>query len=136
MRARHVAQGADAIVVSNHGGRQLDGAPSTIAALPAVADAVNGRCEVLFDGGVQCGQDVLRALALGARGCLIGKSFLYGLAAQGGEGVTTALDLLRKELTVSLALTGCNNVQNVDRSILFDSAPAATLPRRTVKAFS
>jgi L-lactate dehydrogenase (cytochrome) len=135
--ARHAcATGADAIVVSNHGGRQLDGAPSTIAALPGVADVVDGRCEVLFDGGVQCGQDVLRALALGARGCLIGKSFLYGLAALGGEGVTTALDLIRKELAVSLALTGCNNVQDVDRNVLFNSAPAATLARRTVKALS
>lgn len=128
--------GADAIVVSNHGGRQLDGAPSTISALPAVVEATDGRCEVLLDGGVQCGQDVLRALALGAKGCLIGKSFLYALAAMGGEGVTTALDLIRKELAVSLALTGCNNVQAVDRSILFDSAAAATLTRRTVKAFS
>ena len=128
--------GADAIVVSNHGGRQLDGAPSTISALPAVVEATDGRCEVLLDGGVQCGQDVLRALALGAKACLIGKSFLYALAAMGGEGVTTALDLIRKELAVSLALTGCNNVQAVDRSILFDSAPAATLTRRTVKAFS
>jgi L-lactate dehydrogenase (cytochrome) len=128
--------GADAVVVSNHGGRQLDGAPSTIAALPQVADAVDGRCEVLLDGGVQCGQDVLRALALGARGCLIGKSFLYGLAALGGEGVTTALDLIRKELTVSLALTGCNNVQDVDRSILFEASTAAAVPRRAVKALS
>ncbi len=128
--------GADAIVVSNHGGRQLDGAPSTISALPAVVEATDGRCEVLLDGGVQCGQDVLRALALGAKACLIGKSFLYALAAMGGEGVTTALDLIRKELAVSLALTGCNNVQAVDRSILFDSAPAATVMRRTVKAFS
>ena len=128
--------GADAIVVSNHGGRQLDGAPSTISALPAVVDATDGRCEVLLDGGVQCGQDVLRALALGAKACLIGKSFLYALAAMGGEGVTTALDLIRKELAVSLALTGCNNVQAVDRSILFDSAPAATLTRSVVKASS
>ncbi|HEY7378416.1 MAG TPA: alpha-hydroxy acid oxidase [Steroidobacteraceae bacterium] len=110
--------GADAMVVSNHGGRQLDGARSTIAALPEVVAAVQGRREVLLDGGIQCGQDVLRALALGARGCLIGKSFLYALAALGGEGVTTALDLIRKELTVSLALTGCNDVQAVDRSIL------------------
>jgi len=110
--------GADALVVSNHGGRQLDGARSTIAALPEVVEAVAGRREVLLDGGVQCGQDVLRALALGARGCLIGKSFLYGLAALGGEGVTTALELIRKELTVSLALTGCNDVRTVDRRVL------------------
>jgi len=116
--------GADAMVVSNHGGRQLDGALSTIAALPEVVEAVQGRREVLLDGGVQCGQDVLRALALGARGCLIGKSFLYGLAAMGGEGVTTALDLIRKELTVSLALTGCNDVQAVDRRVLADGGGA------------
>jgi L-lactate dehydrogenase (cytochrome) len=128
--------GADAIVVSNHGGRQLDGAPSTISALPAVVEATDGRCEVLLDGGVQCGQDVLRALALGAKACLIGKSFLYALAAMGGEGVRTALELIRNELAVSLALTGCNNVQAVDRSILCDSAPAATPPRRAVKTFS
>jgi L-lactate dehydrogenase (cytochrome) len=112
--------GADAIVVSNHGGRQLDGASSTIAALPAVAAAVNGRCEVLLDGGVQCGQDVLKALALGARGCLIGKSFLYGLAAGGRQGVTTALDLIRKELAVTLGLVGRSDVRTVDRSILVD----------------
>lgn len=114
--------GADAIVVSNHGGRQLDGAPSTIAALPAVADAVNGRCEILLDGGVQCGQDVLKALALGARACLIGKSFLYGLAAMGGPGVTTALDLIRKELAVTLGLAGLTDIQGVDRSILYEGA--------------
>jgi L-lactate dehydrogenase (cytochrome) len=83
-------QGVDALVVSNHGGRQLDGAPSSISMLPEVVDAVAGRCEVWFDGGVQSGQDMLRALALGARGCLIGKSFLYALAAMGGPGVTLA----------------------------------------------
>jgi L-lactate dehydrogenase (cytochrome) len=110
--------GADAIVVSNHGGRQLDGAPSTISALPEVVDAVNGRVEVLFDGGIQCGQDVLKALALGARGCLMGKSFLYGLAAGGRAGVTQALDLIRKELAVTLGLTGLSDVRKVDRSIL------------------
>lgn len=109
---------ADAIVVSNHGGRQLDGAPSTISVLPEVVDAVGGRCEVLFDGGVQSGQDVLKALALGARGCLIGKTFLYALAAQGQAGVTTALDIISKELQVSLALTGTNDVTNVSRDIL------------------
>jgi L-lactate dehydrogenase (cytochrome) len=112
--------GADAIVVSNHGGRQLDGAPSTISALPKVVDAVNGRVEVLFDGGIQCGQDVLKALALGARGCLIGKSFLYGLAAGGREGVTQALDLIRKELAVTLGLAGLADVRKVDRSILVE----------------
>ena len=112
------ATGADAIVVSNHGGRQLDGAPSTIASLPGVVDAVAGRCEVLLDGGVQCGQDVLKALALGARACLIGKSFLYGLAAGGRAGVTTALDLIRSELAVTLGLAGRSDVRMVDRTIL------------------
>jgi L-lactate dehydrogenase (cytochrome) len=109
--------GVDAIVVSNHGGRQLDGATSTIAALPAVVDAA-GRCEVLLDGGVTSGQDVLKALALGARGCLIGKSFLYGLAAQGGAGVTLALEILRKELEISMALCGVVDAAGVDRSTL------------------
>jgi L-lactate dehydrogenase (cytochrome) len=112
------AHGVDAIVVSNHGGRQLDGAPSSISVLPEIVDAVQGRCEVWFDGGVQSGQDMLRALALGAQGCLIGKSFLYALAAMGGPGVTLALQLLRKELEVTLALTGCTDIRRVDASIL------------------
>ena len=110
--------GVDAMVVSNHGGRQLDGARSTISALPEVVDAVAGRCEVLFDGGVRTGQDVLKALALGAKGCLIGKAFLYALAARGEAGVSLALDIIRKELAVSLALTGANDVRNVTRDIL------------------
>jgi L-lactate dehydrogenase (cytochrome) len=112
------AAGADAIVVSNHGGRQLDGAPSTISVLPEIVEAVQGRCEVLFDGGVQSGQDVLKAVALGARGCLIGKAFLYGLAAMGGEGVTKALEIIRNELRVTLALVGKNSVTALDRSVL------------------
>jgi L-lactate dehydrogenase (cytochrome) len=110
--------GADAIVVSNHGGRQLDGGPSTISVLPEVAAAVAGRCELLFDGGVQSGQDVLKALALGARGCLIGKAFLYALAALGEKGVAMALDIIRNELRVSLALTGCSDVQCVQGEVL------------------
>jgi L-lactate dehydrogenase (cytochrome) len=113
-----VEHGVDALVVSNHGGRQLDGTRSTISALPGIADAVAGRCEVLFDGGVRCGQDVLKALALGARGCLVGKAFLYAPAARGEAGVTLALDILRKELAVSLALTGANDVTRVARDIL------------------
>src|SRR5690348_15711287 len=112
--------GADAIVVSNHGGRQLDGAPSTIAALPRIADAVSDRIEVLFDGGVRSGQDVLKALALGARGCLIGRAYLYGLAAMGEPGVTKALDLIANELRVSMSLTGVRDVSQVSRDILFD----------------
>lgn len=113
-----VQHGVDAMVVSNHGGRQLDGARSTISALPEIVDAVAGRCDVLMDGGVRTGQDVLKALALGAKGCLIGKAFLYALAARGEAGVTLALDIIRKELAVSLALTGANDVRNVTRDIL------------------
>jgi L-lactate dehydrogenase (cytochrome) len=111
--------GADAVVVSNHGGRQLDGAPSTIAVLPEVVEAVGDRCEVLFDGGIQCGQDVLKALALGARGCLIGKTFLYALGAMGEKGVTLALNILRQELLVSLGLTGQTDVRAASPKILW-----------------
>ncbi|HWG76990.1 MAG TPA: alpha-hydroxy acid oxidase [Steroidobacteraceae bacterium] len=112
------AAGVDGIIVSNHGGRQLDGAPSSIAVLPEVAAAVAGRCEVLFDGGIRSGQDILKALALGARGCLIGKAYMYALGAQGERGVTRALSILRDELMVSLALTGRTHVAAVDHSIL------------------
>jgi L-lactate dehydrogenase (cytochrome) len=113
-----VEHGVDALVVSNHGGRQLDGAPSTISMLPRVVDAVDDKVEVLFDGGVRSGQDVLKALALGAKGCLMGKAFLYALAARGEAGVSLALDIIRKELAVSLALTGANDVRKVTRDIL------------------
>jgi L-lactate dehydrogenase (cytochrome) len=113
-----VAAGADAIVVSNHGGRQLDGAPSTISVLPEIVEAIEGRCEVLFDGGIRSGQDMAKALALGARGCLIGKSFLFALAAAGEAGVTRALQILRDELRVTLALTGTRDVAAVTRQIL------------------
>jgi L-lactate dehydrogenase (cytochrome) len=116
-RAACVA-GVDALVVSNHGGRQLDSAPSSIAVLPEIVDAVNGRCEVLFDGGIQSGQDVLKAVALGARSCLIGRTFLYGLAAMGEQGVTAALNIIRSELQASLALTGVVDVQRIERSAL------------------
>jgi L-lactate dehydrogenase (cytochrome) len=119
--ARRAADaGADAVVVSNHGARQLDGAPSTIAALPHVVAALRERCEVLFDGGVMGGQDILKALAHGARGCLIGKAFLYGLAAGGEAGVSRALSILRGELEVSMALTGATDVQKVDGALLWD----------------
>ena len=110
--------GIDAMVVSNHGGRQLDGAPSSISVLHEIVTAVDKRCEVWFDGGVQSGPDILRALALGATACLIGKSYLYALGALGGPGVTLALNLLRKELEVTLALTGCTDVREVDTRIL------------------
>lgn len=105
-----VAAGADAIVVSNHGGRQLDGAPSSISVLPEIVAAIDGRCEVLFDGGIRSGQDMAKAVALGARAGLIGKSFLYALAAGGEAGVTRALEILRNELLVTLALTGTSSI--------------------------
>lgn len=110
--------GADAIVVSNHGGRQLDGAPSSISALPAIAEAVGNRIEILMDGGVRSGQDVIKALALGAKGVLIGRSFVYGLGAMGERGVTLALDILRKELDVTMALCGLRDARDIDRSII------------------
>jgi L-lactate dehydrogenase (cytochrome) len=110
--------GVDALVVSNHGGRQLDGAPATISVLPEIVDAVAGRCEVLIDGGVQSGQDVLKALALGARGCLVGKAFLYGLAADGRRGVTRMLEILKAELDVSMALTGSLDAGRIERTVL------------------
>ena len=110
--------GIDALVVSNHGGRQLDGAASSIAVLAQIADVVQRRCEVWFDGGVLSGQDLLRAYALGADACMIGKGFLYALAALGGPGVTLALRIMRQELEFSLAMTGCTDLRQVDRSIL------------------
>jgi L-lactate dehydrogenase (cytochrome) len=113
-----LAAGADAIVVSNHGGRQLDGAPSTIAVLADVVQAIEGRCEVLFDGGIRSGQDIAKALALGARAGLIGKTFLFALAAGGQAGVTRALTILRDELRVTLALTGTSRVEAVGPHIL------------------
>ena len=115
--------GIDALVVSNHGGRQLDGAASSIAVLPEIAAVVADRCEVWFDGGIQCGQDLLRAYALGADACMIGKTFLYALAALGRPGVTLARDILRKELEFTLAMTGCTDLRDVDASILRRQSP-------------
>jgi L-lactate dehydrogenase (cytochrome) len=112
------ATGVDAIVVSNHGGRQLDGTTSTIAALPRVVDAVAGRCEVLLDGGISTGQDILKALALGVHACLTGKAYLYGLSALGREGVTLAFEIMRRELEISMALTGLDDVRKVDSRVL------------------
>ncbi|BFO56536.1 alpha-hydroxy acid oxidase [Acidovorax sacchari] len=113
-----VETGADAIVVSNHGGRQLDGAPSSIHALPPIVDAVGRDIEVWMDGGIRGGQDVLKAWALGARGTLIGRSFLYGLGAFGEAGVTRALQIIHKELDITMAFCGHTDIHRVDRSIL------------------
>ena len=110
--------GADALVVSNHGGRQLDGAPSSIAALPAIADAVGQDIEVWMDGGIRSGQDVLKAVALGARGTMIGRAFLYGLGAMGEAGVTKALELIANELDITMAFTGHTDIRTVDRGVL------------------
>ncbi|MGH6875518.1 MAG: alpha-hydroxy acid oxidase, partial [Aestuariivirgaceae bacterium] len=110
--------GAAAIVVSNHGGRQLDGATSSISMLPKIADAVGSEVEVLFDGGIRSGQDLMRALAFGARACLIGRSYIYGLGAAGQAGVTKAIEILAKELDVTMALTGVNSVKEIDRRVL------------------
>ncbi|KRE00370.1 alpha-hydroxy-acid oxidizing enzyme [Bosea sp. Root381] len=110
--------GADALIVSNHGGRQLDGALSSIEALPAIVDQVGNRIEVLFDGGIRSGQDIIKALALGAHGTFIGRAFLYGLGAMGEKGVTLTLDIIRKELDVTMALCGLRDVRNVDERIL------------------
>ncbi len=110
--------GADAIVVSNHGGRQLDGAVSSIVALPPIVDAVNDQAEVWMDSGIRSGQDVLRAVALGAQGTMIGRAFLYGLGAKGQAGVRQALDIIHKELDLTLGLCGHSDLSKVDSSIL------------------
>ena len=110
--------GADAMVVSNHGGRQLDGAPSSISALPAIVSEVGSRIEVWMDGGIRSGQDVLKAVALGAKGTLIGRSFLYGLGAMGEAGVTRSLEIIAKELDITMAFCGHTDIRTVDRNIL------------------
>ena len=106
------------MIVSNHGGRQLDGAQSSISALPPIVDAVGDRIEIHMDGGIRSGQDVLKAIALGARGVYIGRPFLYGLGAMGEAGVTKCLDIIRKEMDITLALCGLTDVNRVDRNIL------------------
>ena len=113
-----VKSGADALIVSNHGGRQLDGAPSTIKALPDVVSAVGSDIEVWLDSGIRSGQDILKAWALGARGTMIGRAFLYGLGAYGEEGVTRALEILYKEMDISMAFTGHRDIHNVTEEIL------------------
>ena len=113
-----VRSGADALIVSNHGGRQLDGAPSSIHALPAIVDAVGSHIEVHMDGGIRSGQDVLKATALGAKGTYIGRSMLYALGAMGEEGVTKALEIIHKELDLTMAFCGRTDIRSVDKSIL------------------
>jgi L-lactate dehydrogenase (cytochrome) len=113
-----VRSGADALVVSNHGGRQLDGAPSSIAALPAIVEAVGHQIEVHMDGGIRSGQDVLKAIALGAKGTYIGRAFLYGLGAMGQAGVAEVLRILHKELDLTMAFCGRTDIRQVDRDIL------------------
>lgn len=122
------ATGADAIIVSNHGGRQLDGAPSSISVLAEIVDAVGDKIEVLFDGGIRSGQDVLKALAIGAKGTFIGRAFLYGLGAGGKAGVTEALEIIRKELDITMALCGERDVKLLDRNNLYKSG-LETKPR-------
>jgi L-lactate dehydrogenase (cytochrome) len=129
-----VKSGADAIVVSNHGGRQLDGAASSISMLSQIADAVGSETEVLFDGGIRSGQDVFRALALGARACLLGRAYLYGVCAAGEEGARKAIEIIAKELDVTMALSGVRTIAAIDKSSLvgeFDGGPVAISRDRT-----
>jgi L-lactate dehydrogenase (cytochrome) len=112
--------GAQAIVVSNHGGRQLDGAQSSIEVLPDIADAVGSQMEVMFDGGIRSGQDVMRALALGAKSCMLGRAYAYGLGAGGQAGVAKAIDIIAKELNTTMGLCGVNTIAEIDERVLAD----------------
>jgi len=113
-----VKTGAQAMVVSNHGGRQLDGAPSSIEVLPEIADTVGSQIEILFDGGIRSGQDVMRALALGAKSCMIGRAYIHGLGAFGGPGVAKAIDLIANELSVTMGLCGVNKIADIDDHVI------------------
>jgi L-lactate dehydrogenase (cytochrome) len=115
-----VARGADAVIVSNHGGRQLDDVPSTIRSLPAIAEAVGDQCEVLMDGGIRSGLDVVKALSLGARACLIGRPWAYAVAARGERGVDHILRVFASEMSVTLGLTGVNDVKDLDRTVVVE----------------
>jgi len=113
---RAIDAGASAVVVSNHGGRQLDGVPASLRSLPEVVAAVNGRVEVLMDGGIRRGGDVVKALSLGARAVLIGRAYAYGLGAAGGPGVARAIEILRTDLVRTMRLLGCGSIGELDRS--------------------
>ena len=113
-----VKAGAEALVVSNHGGRQLDGAPSSIEVLPEIVDVVGEQIEVMFDGGIRSGQDLMRALALGAKSCMIGRAYVYGLGAFGEPGVAKAIDIIRNELSTTMALCGVNSIAEIDEHVL------------------
>jgi L-lactate dehydrogenase (cytochrome) len=113
-----VKAGAEALVVSNHGGRQLDGAPSSIEVLPQIVDQFGQRIEIMFDGGIRSGQDVMRALALGAKSCMIGRAYIYGLGAFGGPGVAKAIDIIKNELSTTMALCGVNSIAEIDHHVL------------------
>jgi len=115
-----IKEGVTTLVVSNHGGRQLDGAPSSITALPRMVDAVGSRIEVMFDGGIRSGADLMRALALGARSCIVGRPYIYGLGAAGQAGVARAIEILGKELDVTMALCGVTSIKDIDRSAIAD----------------
>lgn len=115
-----VKVGAEALVVSNHGGRQLDGAPSSIEVLPEIVHTVGSHIEVMFDGGIRSGQDVMRALALGAKSCMIGRAYIYGLGAYGGPGVAKAIDIIGKELSTTMGLCGVNSIHEIDEKVLAD----------------
>ncbi|MGZ5938627.1 MAG: alpha-hydroxy acid oxidase, partial [Rhizomicrobium sp.] len=115
-----VRTGADGIIVSNHGGRQLDAAASAISVLPRIADAVGHETTVLMDGGIRSGQDLTRALALGAKGCLAGRAWVYGVAARGRSGVTAVIETIRRELRTTMALIGKTRIADIDASVVQD----------------
>jgi L-lactate dehydrogenase (cytochrome) len=125
--------GADAIIVSNHGGRQLDGAPATIDMLGPIVDAVGDKVEIWLDSGIRTGMDIFKALALGAKGTMIGRAYIYGLGAAGEEGVTHALNILQKELSVTLGLAGLRDVHDISRDNLLMPAAPFTIPAPSQK---
>jgi L-lactate dehydrogenase (cytochrome) len=130
---RAVDAGAAAVVVSNHGGRQLDGAPASLRALPEVVAAVNGQAEVLMDGGIRRGSDILKAICLGARAVLLGRAYAYGLAAAGEAGVARVLEILRADLERSLKLLGCAAISNLGRSFVDVPAGWCATPQSGVR---